>query len=56
MGIETGIKIVGIRPGEKLHEVMINNSEVPRTHKFKDMFVIASTINKNNEETLYIVN
>jgi FlaA1/EpsC-like NDP-sugar epimerase len=36
------VKIVGIRPGEKLHELMINQYEVPRTYKFKDLYVITS--------------
>lgn len=38
------IKIIGIRPGEKLHELMINNSEIPRTYSFKNLFVIGSSI------------
>ena len=43
---DNNIEIIGIRPGEKIHELMINNSEVPRTFKFKDMFVITSSIEK----------
>ena len=38
------IEIIGIRPGEKIHEVMINKAEIPRTYKFKDMHVITSSI------------
>jgi UDP-N-acetylglucosamine 4,6-dehydratase/5-epimerase len=37
-------EIVGIRPGEKIHELMINTAEVPRTYKFKDMYVIISSL------------
>lgn len=47
------IKIVGIRPGEKIHELMINTTEVPRTYKFKDMFVIVSSVDSGKRETLY---
>jgi len=42
-------EIIGVRPGEKIHELMVNNSEVPRTFKFKDMFVITSCIEKLGE-------
>ena len=34
------IKIIGIRPGEKLHEEMISQSESINTVEFKDHFVI----------------
>jgi len=40
------IEIIGIRPGEKLHELMINSSEVSRTYRFRDMYVITSMIEK----------
>ncbi len=40
------IENIGIRPGEKIHELMINESEVPRTFRFKDMYVITSSIEK----------
>ncbi len=33
-------KIVGIRPGEKLHEVLIPKDEIRQTLEFKNMFVI----------------
>lgn len=33
-------EIVGIRPGEKLHEVLIPKDEMRKTIEFKDMFVI----------------
>jgi UDP-N-acetylglucosamine 4,6-dehydratase len=38
------IRVVGIRPGEKIHELMINDSEIPRTYQFKDFYVINSCI------------
>ncbi|MEX0939743.1 MAG: SDR family NAD(P)-dependent oxidoreductase [Candidatus Babeliales bacterium] len=53
LGQETEIQIIGIRPGEKIHEVMINNLEVPRTYKFNGMYVILSTIKQHLEETAY---
>lgn len=40
------VEIIGVRPGEKIHELMINNSEIPRTFKFADLFVITSLIEK----------
>lgn len=40
------IKVIGIRPGEKIHELMINKSEVPRTYPFGKYYVIASHIEK----------
>ncbi|MBW2996322.1 SDR family NAD(P)-dependent oxidoreductase [Candidatus Woesearchaeota archaeon] len=39
-----GVKIIGLRPGEKIDELMINFSEVPRTFKFKNRYVITSSI------------
>ncbi len=38
-------KIVGIRPGEKLHEVMCPKDDCFRTIEFDDHFVIAPSIN-----------
>ena len=38
------IQIIGIRPGEKVHEAMVNEMEKERTFKFKDMYVITSAI------------
>lgn len=35
-----GIKVVGIRPGEKLHEVMITEDDARRTVEFGDFYVI----------------
>lgn len=40
------IKIIGIRPGEKIHELMINDSEIPRTYQFKDFYVINSILSQ----------
>ncbi|MDD5699628.1 MAG: SDR family NAD(P)-dependent oxidoreductase [Candidatus Nanoarchaeia archaeon] len=38
------VKVVGIRPGEKIHEFMINETEASRTYEFDDSFVITSQI------------
>jgi len=35
---------VGIRPGEKIHEILINEFEIPMTYRFEDTFVISSLI------------
>ena len=51
---EIPIKIVGIRPGEKLHEVMCPSDDSHLTVEFEDYFVITPSItffNKNNEFT-----
>ena len=34
------IKIIGIRPGEKIHEIMISSDDAANTLEFKDYFVI----------------
>ncbi len=36
------IKIIGIRPGEKIHEEMITETDSPNSYEFKDYFVIAA--------------
>lgn len=38
------LEIVGIRPGEKLHEEMISDNDARRTFRFNDRFVIAPVI------------
>ena len=48
-------KIIGIRPGEKLHEEMITNADAINTVEFDDYFVIVPDspyINWNREEFL----
>jgi FlaA1/EpsC-like NDP-sugar epimerase len=40
----TPIKVVGIRPGETVHELMIIEAELPRTYGFRDLYVINSAI------------
>jgi FlaA1/EpsC-like NDP-sugar epimerase len=50
------INIVGIRPGEKIHELMINNSEISRTYDFGNLYVIGSSIQNLDlaEKPIYI--
>lgn len=40
------VELVGIRPGEKIHEIMVNESEVPRTYRLGNSLVITSPIEK----------
>ena len=42
-------KIIGIRPGEKLHEIMCPKDESHLTIEFKDHFVITPTIEINKK-------
>jgi FlaA1/EpsC-like NDP-sugar epimerase len=49
------IKTIGLRPGEKIHELMVNFSEIPRTYDFKNLYVIGSCIQEyQNEKAEYI--
>jgi UDP-N-acetylglucosamine 4,6-dehydratase/5-epimerase len=45
-GTNNKIRVIGIRPGEKLHELMINDVEAKRTYGSKNLFVIKSQIEK----------
>jgi UDP-N-acetylglucosamine 4,6-dehydratase (inverting) len=47
---EAKIEIVGIRPGEKLHEVMVPEDESRQTLEFKDHFVIQPSFSWWTEE------
>ena len=44
MAPELGVNIIGIRPGEKLHEVMVPKDDSHLTLEFHDHFVIKPTI------------
>ena len=39
------LEIIGIRPGEKLHEQMISSEDAPFTYEYKEYFKILPTIN-----------
>jgi FlaA1/EpsC-like NDP-sugar epimerase len=40
------IKYVGLRPGEKMHESMFNETESIRIQDFKDMFILHPEVSK----------
>lgn len=40
------IKIIGVRPGEKTHEILISEEEIPRTIKRGDYYVICPVLPK----------
>ena len=50
-------EVVGIRPGEKLHEVLINKEEIRYTWKFNNMYMITNPLyplfNVDSIEKLY---
>ena len=51
---KNGVEIIGLRPGEKIHELMINYSEVPRTYDYENLYVINSCIqNLDQGEAVY---
>jgi UDP-N-acetylglucosamine 4,6-dehydratase len=49
-------RIIGIRPGEKLHEVMCPADDSHLTLEFKDHFVIRPTIKFHHEDVDYTTN
>ena len=49
-GTKNKIKIIGMRPGEKLHELMINFEESRKTYELKDVLIITSQIEKYHPE------
>lgn len=49
-------EIVGIRPGEKLHEIMCPADDAHRTYEFPDHFVLSPTIRFFNRETCFDTN
>ena len=44
------LKIIGIRPGEKLHEEMITKSDSPYTYEYDDYYKILPAINNWNKD------
>ena len=46
------IKVIGIRPGEKLHEILITEHEAPRTKDIGNMFVIQPEFDWGSHEWL----
>lgn len=43
-------RFIGIRPGEKMHEMMINESEMLRTYEFDNYYIILSSLNNKDIE------
>lgn len=56
MAPELAIKEVGIRPGEKLHEIMCPEDDSYHTYEYDDHFVIAPTINFSSRSNDFTVN
>ena len=54
MSSNNKIKIIGIRPGEKIHELMCPNETQDVTFKFKDHFVILPYLKKNKSRKIFI--
>ena len=50
---EKDIKITGIRPGEKMHESLISDSESTRTIKLKNHYVIRPSYDQPTSETVF---
>jgi UDP-N-acetylglucosamine 4,6-dehydratase len=50
------VKIIGIRPGEKLHEIMCPADDFYHTFEFDDHFVIAPTISFNSRSNNFSKN
>lgn len=44
------LKITGIRPGEKMHEIMISEEEIHHAHKMGDYYAIRSMLPELNPE------
>jgi len=49
----TKIEVIGIRPGEKLHEEMISENDAHRTYRFDDHYVIAPTMANWGGQDMY---
>jgi len=56
MAPEVPIRIIGIRPGEKLHEIMCPRDDAHLTTEFDDHYVIRPTIRFHNMQVDYTVN
>jgi UDP-N-acetylglucosamine 4,6-dehydratase len=52
-GSKSRTKTIGIRPGEKIDEWMINEDEATRAFSFKDGYVITSQIQQYQDEPSY---
>ena len=50
---EASLEIIGIRPGEKLHEEMISENDSRRTYEFDDHYVIAPMLDSWSESPVF---
>ena len=50
------IKITGVRPGEKMHEVMISKEDSFYTYEYKKYYKILSPINSTHKKKSFIKN
>lgn len=48
--------VIGIRPGEKLHEVMVPADDSYHTYEFEDHFLIAPSISFNSRQNNFQIN
>jgi len=56
MAPELSIKIIGIRPGEKLHEIMCPADDSYHTYEYDDHFVIAPSIKFSSRSNDFTIN
>lgn len=52
------VKLIGMRPGEKFHELLVNESEMARAYEFNGIFIIKPSVdnmytNSNQEPPIY---
>jgi len=53
---EFGVKIIGIRPGEKMHEVMVGKDDAHLTYEFDDHYVISPSIKFTSKDDDFSTN
>ena len=56
MSPRTKIKIIGIRPGEKIHELMCHKDSAHQTIEFKDHYTIIPSPDYNYEKKNFLMN
>jgi UDP-N-acetylglucosamine 4,6-dehydratase len=50
---DASLEIIGIRPGEKLHEEMISENDARRSYVFDDHYVIAPMLESWSESPVF---
>ena len=53
---EKKIKIIGIRPGEKIHEILCSKDEADLTIEFKDYYILKPTIKYIDRKVNFLKN